>query len=110
MEVSNTAYCRCLPSRKGGFGFGFKNDKAEIQSQVAWNEYKKRMIDEKLARLGIDGAFGGNNVANTLPHIHAPHARAASVRIALGVPRLHYLTSAEDILTCRPCPAYVQVK
>jgi len=44
--------------------------------------YKKRIIDEKLARLGIDEVFGGGTgVPSTHPHIHAPHARAASVRI-----------------------------
>ncbi|KAF9651983.1 hypothetical protein BDM02DRAFT_3266639 [Thelephora ganbajun] len=51
-----------------------------LPGKATWDAYKKRIIDEKLARLGIDGVFGGGiNVANTLPHIHAPHARAASI-------------------------------
>jgi hypothetical protein len=35
---------------------------------------KKKFIDEKLEKLGVEKSTGGS-----MPHIHAPHARAASV-------------------------------
>lgn len=42
---------------------------------------KQRIIEEKLERLGVERATGSG--MSTVPHIHAPHARAASVRIKL---------------------------
>jgi len=36
---------------------------------------KQKNIEEKLEKLGVERGSGSN-----IPHIHAPHARAASVR------------------------------
>jgi len=36
---------------------------------------KQQAIEEKLERLGVERGSGSN-----VPHIYAPHARAASVR------------------------------
>lgn len=44
--------------------------------QESWRELISRQVDEKLQSLGIEGASGSN-----VPHIFAPHARAASVRL-----------------------------
>ena len=43
--------------------------------QRAWDELKQKAIEEKLEKLGVERGTGSN-----VPHIHAPHARAASVR------------------------------
>jgi len=52
-----------------------------LPGKVAWDDYKQRIIDEKLEKLGIEQGFGSgvNNVSSNVPHIHAPHARAASI-------------------------------
>ncbi|KAJ7717531.1 hypothetical protein DFH07DRAFT_1068200 [Mycena maculata] len=42
-----------------------------LPGKRAWQEIKKREIDEKLERLGVERTANG--------HIHAPHARAASI-------------------------------
>ncbi|KAJ6627022.1 hypothetical protein B0H10DRAFT_2210879 [Mycena sp. CBHHK59/15] len=42
-----------------------------LPGKRAWQDIKKREIDEKLERLGVERATNG--------HIHAPHARAASI-------------------------------
>jgi len=42
--------------------------------QRAWDAMKQQAIEEKLERLGVERGSG-----STVPHIHAPHARAASV-------------------------------
>ena len=47
--------------------------------QSAWDSVKKKFIDEKLEKLGVEKGIGSSMV-----HIHAPHARAASVSY-LGV-------------------------
>jgi hypothetical protein len=51
--------------------------------QGAWDEYRQRVVNEKLDQLGIEQGFAssGNHGSSDVPHIHAPHARAASVRI-----------------------------
>jgi hypothetical protein len=36
---------------------------------------KQKLIEEKLEKLGVEKGSG-----SSVPHIHAPHARAASVR------------------------------
>ncbi|KAF8213800.1 hypothetical protein K438DRAFT_1707702 [Mycena galopus ATCC 62051] len=43
-----------------------------LPGKRAWQDIKKREIDEKLERLGVERSNGVNN-------IHAPHARAASI-------------------------------
>ncbi|KAJ7630423.1 hypothetical protein FB45DRAFT_1150649 [Roridomyces roridus] len=42
-----------------------------LPGKGAWQDIKKREIDEKLERLGVERTANG--------HIHAPHARAASI-------------------------------
>ncbi|KAJ7139475.1 hypothetical protein C8R44DRAFT_305218 [Mycena epipterygia] len=42
-----------------------------LPGKRAWQDIKKREIDEKLERLGVERTTNG--------HIHAPHARAASI-------------------------------
>jgi hypothetical protein len=42
---------------------------------------KKKFIEEKLEKLGVEKGSGSSS---TVPHIHAPHARAASVRRLLS--------------------------
>jgi hypothetical protein len=37
---------------------------------------KQKFIEDKLEKLGVEKGTGSNS---NLPHIHAPHARAASV-------------------------------
>lgn len=46
----------------------------------AWDDIKRRVIEEKLERLGVERGSG-----STVPHIHAPHARAASVSFFIGI-------------------------
>jgi len=46
--------------------------------QAAWDEMKQQAIEEKLERLGVERGSGSN-----VPHIYAPHARAASVKSSL---------------------------
>ncbi|KAG5646905.1 hypothetical protein DXG03_001981 [Asterophora parasitica] len=45
-----------------------------LPGKRAWEEIKKIAIEEKLEKLGVERGFGSN-----VPHIHAPHARAASI-------------------------------
>jgi hypothetical protein len=58
-------------------------------------------IEEKLDKLGVERGSGSN-----VPHIHAPHARAASVRrstrvqhVSLGLLLMGH--SWLDIISCR---------
>jgi len=50
------------------------NELKYISLQAAWDEMKQQAIEEKLERLGVERGSGSN-----VPHIFAPHARAASV-------------------------------
>ncbi|KAI0327259.1 hypothetical protein GY45DRAFT_1437070 [Cubamyces sp. BRFM 1775] len=45
-----------------------------LPGKAAWDTIKQRIIEEKLQRLGVERGAG-----STAPHIHAPHARAASI-------------------------------
>lgn len=45
-----------------------------LPGKSAWNAVKQKAIEEKLERLGVERGSGSN-----VPHIHAPHARAASI-------------------------------
>ncbi|KAI0960912.1 hypothetical protein AcV7_000159 [Taiwanofungus camphoratus] len=45
-----------------------------LPGKAAWNSIKQRIIEEKLERLGVERGSG-----SSVPHIHAPHARAASI-------------------------------
>ncbi|KAI9452399.1 hypothetical protein BJY52DRAFT_1226104, partial [Lactarius psammicola] len=44
-----------------------------LPGKSAWDAVKKKFIDEKLEKLGVEKGSG-----SSMPHIHAPHARAAS--------------------------------
>ncbi|KXN84795.1 hypothetical protein AN958_12089 [Leucoagaricus sp. SymC.cos] len=45
-----------------------------LPGKAAWDEMKQQAIEEKLEKLGVERGSGSN-----VPHIFAPHARAASV-------------------------------
>ncbi|RPD68760.1 hypothetical protein L226DRAFT_540402 [Lentinus tigrinus ALCF2SS1-7] len=45
-----------------------------LPGKAAWDTIKQRIIEEKLQKLGVERGSG-----STVPHIHAPHARAASI-------------------------------
>ncbi|KAG6902960.1 hypothetical protein C0995_008533 [Termitomyces sp. Mi166 len=45
-----------------------------LPGELAWEEMKQKEIESKLEKLGVERGFGSN-----VPHIHAPHARAASI-------------------------------
>ncbi|KAG5638183.1 hypothetical protein H0H81_001385 [Sphagnurus paluster] len=45
-----------------------------LPGKRAWDDMKQKAIEEKLERLGVERGSGSN-----VPHIHAPHARAASI-------------------------------
>ncbi|OSD05616.1 hypothetical protein PYCCODRAFT_1450275 [Trametes coccinea BRFM310] len=45
-----------------------------LPGKAAWDTIKQRIIEEKLQRLGVERGNG-----SSVPHIHAPHARAASI-------------------------------
>ncbi|KAA1475416.1 hypothetical protein DENSPDRAFT_783512 [Dentipellis sp. KUC8613] len=47
-----------------------------LPGKVAWDAIKQRAIEEKLEKLGVEKGAGSYS---TVPHIHAPHARAASI-------------------------------
>ena len=47
---------------------------SSFRNQAAWVDIKKKLIEEKLEKLGVEKGTG-----SAPPHIHAPHARAASV-------------------------------
>lgn len=81
--------------------------------QVAWDEYKQKIIDEKLERLGVERGFGStvNNVSSNVAHIHAPHARAASVCHHLKCLWTEVdLFPGIDIFSCRPCTFVFQIE
>ncbi|KDR84748.1 hypothetical protein GALMADRAFT_233069 [Galerina marginata CBS 339.88] len=45
-----------------------------LPGKLAWDTIKQKNIEEKLEKLGVERGSGSN-----VPHIHAPHARAASI-------------------------------
>ncbi|KAH9992519.1 hypothetical protein BJV74DRAFT_962454 [Russula compacta] len=47
-----------------------------LPGKPAWEAVKKKFIEEKLEKLGVEK---GSTSHSTVPHIHAPHARAASI-------------------------------
>jgi hypothetical protein len=63
-------------------------------------------IEEKLEKLGVEKGSGGQS---TVPHIHAPHARAASVRRILS-PTVVHLMFSTDIISCRPYSVVLQAQ
>ncbi|THH32620.1 hypothetical protein EUX98_g1584 [Antrodiella citrinella] len=48
-----------------------------LPGKAAWDSMKQQIIEEKLERLGVERGTGSG--MSTVPHIHAPHARAASI-------------------------------
>lgn len=53
--------------------------------QAAWDEMRQQAMEEKLEKLGVERGSG-----STVPHIYAPHARAASVLCSRPPKRVHY--------------------
>ncbi|KAH9919765.1 uncharacterized protein BXZ73DRAFT_80282 [Epithele typhae] len=45
-----------------------------LPGKAAWDGLKQKVIEEKLEKLGVERGSG-----SSVPHIHAPHARAASI-------------------------------
>ncbi|KAF9014925.1 hypothetical protein BDQ17DRAFT_1340185 [Cyathus striatus] len=45
-----------------------------LPGKLAWDDMRKQTIEEKLEKLGVERGSG-----STVPHIFAPHARAASI-------------------------------
>ncbi|GJE94258.1 hypothetical protein PsYK624_104270 [Phanerochaete sordida] len=45
-----------------------------LPGKSSWKAMKQKMIEEKLEKLGVEKGSG-----SSMPHIHAPHARAASI-------------------------------
>ncbi|CAL1697291.1 unnamed protein product [Somion occarium] len=45
-----------------------------LPGKSAWDTMKRRIIEEKLEKLGVERGTG-----SIVPHVHAPHARAASI-------------------------------
>lgn len=77
---------------------------------------KRRIIEEKLEKLGVGGSLSGS-----VPSIHAPHARAASVRhfLHFPYPSTRCLVFCEtylrhhaslDIVTRRSCALVLQTE
>lgn len=52
----------------------------DLVAQGAWDAMKHQDIEEKLEKLGVEHGFSQPSGSN-VPHIHAPHARAASVSL-----------------------------
>ena len=75
-----------------------------VLSQNAWDALKKLDIEEKLQKLGVEPGSG-----NSMPHIHAPHGRAASVR-SKHVVTVSSLMFCPDIFTRRLCTLILQTK
>ena len=51
-------------------------------SQHAWDALRQQVIEQKLVQLGVERGSG-----SSIPHIYAPHARAASVSLSCSPPR-----------------------
>ncbi|TFK41407.1 hypothetical protein BDQ12DRAFT_679415 [Crucibulum laeve] len=45
-----------------------------LPGKINWDSMKNKVIEEKLEKLGVERGSG-----SSIPHIHAPHARAASI-------------------------------
>ncbi|KDQ54972.1 hypothetical protein JAAARDRAFT_356249 [Jaapia argillacea MUCL 33604] len=58
-----------------------------LPGKSAWDALKHKVIEEKLEKLGVERGSG-----STVPHIHAPHARAASVSFS---PLIHVVFFTE---------------
>ncbi|KAF4572487.1 hypothetical protein EYR36_006993 [Pleurotus pulmonarius] len=79
-----------------------------LPGKRAWDELKQKAIEEKLERLGVERGSGSN-----VPHIFAPHARAASISspadpalLMFKLNKLHQQqsTSATNSLSSSPQP------
>ncbi|OCH88965.1 hypothetical protein OBBRIDRAFT_819908 [Obba rivulosa] len=80
-----------------------------LPGKSAWDDIKRSIIEEKLEKLGVERGSG-----STIPHIHAPHARAASISSpadpALLYFKLHKLQQSQNAssatsLSTSPQPA-----
>ena len=72
--------------------------------QSAWDDVKKKFINEKLEKLGVEKGTG-----SSILHIHAPRARAASVRYPCVLRPLPLIFRA-DIVSRRPCSPLLQTQ
>lgn len=76
-----------LPGKVSGWFLITSVTFSDYYFQSAWDAVKKKFIDEKLEKLGVEKGSG-----SSMPHIHAPHARAASVSypcICFPLPSTH---------------------
>ncbi|TCD62819.1 hypothetical protein EIP91_006385 [Steccherinum ochraceum] len=89
-----------------------------LPGKAAWDSMKQRIIEEKLEKLGVERGTGSSGMSSTVPHIHAPHARAASISSpadpALLFFKLNKLqqsqnSSAENSLATSPQPPMLSV-
>lgn len=77
---------RCLSARPGALFFALPVPNADA-SQHAWDTLRQQVIEQKLVQLGVERGSG-----SSVPHIYAPHARAASVSLSwcsLSLSRAH---------------------
>ncbi|TFK76630.1 hypothetical protein BDN72DRAFT_829764 [Pluteus cervinus] len=80
-----------------------------LPGKIAWEEMRQQAIEEKLEKLGVERGSGSN-----VPHIFAPHARAASISSpadpALLLFKLNKLQQSQDSapnsLTTSPQPPF----
>ncbi|KAG6841541.1 hypothetical protein C0991_009906 [Blastosporella zonata] len=83
-----------------------------LPGKRAWDDIKQKEIEVKLEKLGVERGFGSN-----IPHIHAPHARAASISSPADPQILHYKLnklqqsqegtgSGNNSLTSSPAPHF----
>ncbi|KZT08936.1 uncharacterized protein LAESUDRAFT_647961 [Laetiporus sulphureus 93-53] len=78
-----------------------------LPGKSTWAEIKRRLIEEKLERLGVEPGSG-----SSVPHIHAPHARAASISSpadpALLYFKLNKLQQSQKVSSPNPLSASPQ--
>ncbi|TFK47942.1 hypothetical protein OE88DRAFT_1664911 [Heliocybe sulcata] len=78
-----------------------------LPGKSAWNAVKQKVIEEKLEKLGVERGSGSN-----VPHIHAPHARAASISSpadpALLFFKLNKLQQSQNASTTNSIPTSPQ--
>ncbi|CCL98342.1 uncharacterized protein FIBRA_00336 [Fibroporia radiculosa] len=69
-----------------------------LPGKSAWEDIKRKIIEEKLEKLGVERGTG-----SSVPHIHAPHARAASISSpadpALLFFKLNKLQQSQNVLS-----------
>ena len=104
MEKTYPSDGRRVPSWKGNDIITPLRSILTVSLQSAWKAIKQRVIEEKLEKLGVEKGSGSN-----MPNIHAPHARAASVRRDKLV-FTRFLPLHPDILSRRPRSSSLQAQ